>query len=439
MTDARRRSPVDRPAHGHRFDAHRILRAVTMALQPPRLVIGLLMVTALVTAGRVWDAATTPTYTPRGVLGGAWTVDDQVVLERVQRDAILSRIDDPAARPPGEPDTWLLRPDETIDRLEAHVRARRASAPDVEDIAAEDAAYLATVARIRAAMPQGSFASTSRHVIERLHRITQGVLFLHVDDVFEATTDLFVRLPRALWRTTPMFAAVYGLIALLILAIGGGALSRMAACDFAGQERLRVRQAIDFAAGAAMRLALAPILPLVFAGLLVLLITLLGLLTTVPWLNVIGGILYGFALVLGFLATFLLLLYATGFVLLGPAVACENCDPIDALQRSYAYVLRRPLHLVAYGIVAIIGLAVGYVIVSLFAVVTLDLTALAFERLTQTRALAGAGGVRLWDLGGVDATPLPTSTSETATAFFIDFWQTVVVCLVAAYVFAYFF
>ena len=63
-----------------------------------------------------------------------------------------------------------------------------------------------------------------------------------------------------------------------------------------------------------------------------------------------------------------------GFPLLVPAVAAENCDAADAMQRAYAYVLNRPLHLLGYSIVALVGLALGYVVVSLAAATTLNFT-----------------------------------------------------------------
>ena len=127
--------------------------------------------------------------------------------------------------------------------------------------------------------------------------------------------------------------------------------------EIATGEKLRLREAIDFALSNWLRLIFSLVLPLLIAGVLSVLLLVGAFFLMLPWLDVVGGLLYGVALVMGFGVVFLLAGYAGGFSLLVPAVASENCDAADAQQRAYAYVISNPLHLLGYGFVALIGLA----------------------------------------------------------------------------------
>ena len=164
-----------------------------------------------------------------------------------------------------------------------------------------------------------------------------------------------------------------------------------------------------------------------------------GFFLMLPWLDVLGGLLYGVALLLGFGVVFLLAGYAAGFSLLVPAVACENCDAADAQQRAYAYVLSHPLHLLGYGFVGITGLAVGFVVASLFAVAVLNVTGALLDAATANAAVDVSYGFALFDLAPRRTAALPLQLHSEWSAGLVMLWQTVVVCLVAGYVFSYYF
>jgi hypothetical protein len=226
---------------------------------------------------------------------------------------------------------------------------------------------------------------------------------------------------------------------LCVLAIGGGALSRMSATQIAGQERLRVRTALGFSVGHWVRFALAIALPLVLALLIAGVLVVLGLLMAVPWLDIIGGALYGIGILLGFVIAFLLLGYAAGFSLLVPAVACENCDPGDAMQRSFAYVINRPLHLLFYMVLGLIGLVIGYLVVAFIAATMLNLTAALTGALHDHPALTPAGGHTVFDLARTPRPIVFESWHGTMTGWFVHLWETIVVCLVVGYVIVYYY
>jgi hypothetical protein len=136
---------------------------------------------------------------------------------------------------------------------------------------------------------------------------------------------------------------------------------------------------------------------------------------------------------------FLMVGYALGFSLLVPAVACENCDAADAQQRAYAYVLSRPLHLLGYGVVLIVGLVLGFVLASLFAVALLNVTGALLDAVTANPAVEGAHGFALFDLSPGRTASVPLHAHSEWSAWLVIFWQTVVVSLVAGYVFANYF
>jgi hypothetical protein len=158
---------------------------------------------------------------------------------------------------------------------------------------------------------------------------------------------------------------------------------------------------------------------------------------TLPYLDVVGGLLYAVALVAGFFLGFLALGYAAGFGLLIPAVACERCDPFDAMQRAYAYVMQRPLHLLGYAITALVGLVLGFFVVGILVVLTLNLTAGLVGLLNSHPAVNVAGGVDLFDMSRLDTLRIYDRKSAIVTGWLISFWQTAVKSVLAAYVFVY--
>ena len=215
----------------------------------------------------------------------------------------------------------------------------------------------------------------------------------------------------------------------------------MTAVDIARGERLTMRDGISFALNSWRRLIFSLLLPLVIAGILCALLIGGGWVLMHPWVDVLAGLLYGVALLIGFGVVFLMVGYGLGFSLLLPAVACENCDAADAQQRAYAYVLSRPLHLLGYGLVGLVGLALGYVAVSLFAQMLLLVTGALVDSLTGGTTVAGARGfeIVLFELGPDRAHAIPFQWHSEWSAWLVSFWQRVVVCLVAAYVFVCYF
>lgn len=432
MPESNRRIIVDGVDFGSVFQFHRILRAISMAMQPARLVVALLMVAALVTAGRVWDAINTPTINPAGFLQGpvkeSEAKSNQLVLRQAQRMWDIQGPSDLNAK---------LDAGEVLGQIHAAALAKvkegKVDRDDLEEL------YLATIEEIEKIRPRGTFEATVEYVTKSFHRMIEGVISLNPMEVRVGAYSLVVRTPVALWQRDKAFAFVYGIFFVIVIALGGGALARMVACEVATGERLRIRDAVDFALESWPRLLLTPLLPLLFVAGLCLVLAIAGAVGMLPWLDVIGGALYLIALVIGFIVAFLLIGYTAGFSLLIPAVACENCDAADAQQRAYAYVISKPFHLIGYAITGLIGLTLGYLLVSFLALVLLTVTTAMLDLGTDNPAINVGGERLIFDLApDQHELPLPTA-HERLAASGVVFWQNFLVMLVVAYVFAYYF
>jgi hypothetical protein len=354
VADTGKRVIVDGVEFGQVFLFPRILTAVTAAMQPGRLIIALFMVVLLITVGRIWDAATEPLVPPGGIAAGRY-FDYPGAHQETLEMALLAFAPDRAR--PNEQNV-RYETDDVIDWVDEGYRKQRAEITG-DDAAANarrdeiDKGYRMVRERIEDTRPRGDFEATMEHVGRSFQVMRDGVLNLSAGQTLAGARMLFVETPVALWTYQTWFAIVYGLVFLIVFAVGGGAISRMAAVQLARQQHLGVRGATDFALSRWGGLVWAQALPVLLMALLAGLIVVVGWFMRAPVLDVIIAIAYGLILILGFLIAFLLLGYAVGFPLLAPAVACENCDGADAMQRTYAYVVNRPLHILWYWAVAL--------------------------------------------------------------------------------------
>jgi len=452
MEEPRQRIVVDAVSFGQIFRFHHILRSITHALHPPRLVVAFLTVLALVAGGRTWDALfeDDAEFHPNGLMHEEMPRSGQAVqatLEVIARGSewVRSELDKPEGerRHKGLKSSWgNIDPPELRMLLaegEASARARRVEAevPPAE-LERRDAEFAVLLRQIDAVTPRTVFHATVEQACRSFVAVVQGVFVLSPAQVYAAFKSMIIDMPVTLWDRRPGFVLVYGLFALVVISIGGGAVCRMAACEFAGRERLRVTDAFDFATRSWVRLVLAPLLPLLIAGILAVVLVVGGRALTLPWIDVVGGLVYGLGLVIGFLIAFVLLAYAASFLMVLPAVATENCGPADAIQRAFAYLLSRPLHLLGYAVTGLVGMSIGYVVIALIAVTTLNATGAATRTLADSPVVAGTGNYEIFDLNP----PLGEVQKEWHEAWgaaFVQFWQWIVVLLVVAYVVSYVF
>lgn len=138
-----------------------------------------------------------------------------------------------------------------------------------------------------------------------------------------------------------LFAVLFGAGALVIWSLGGGTMCRLAAVEFARDEKPTLAQALRFTLDKLWGgFVLAPCIPLAFVFIAILLMILVGCVIRIPWLgDVVGGLLFFLPLLGGFFVVLMLAGMLLGGGLLWPSVAAEGSDAFDAFQRSVSYSL----------------------------------------------------------------------------------------------------
>ncbi len=139
------------------------------------------------------------------------------------------------------------------------------------------------------------------------------------------------------------FLAAGGIVMLFIWSFFGGAIARIAALDFARDERPQIGQATAFSAGKFGSFFWSPIVPLIFAAVLLLCNVLLGIVGRIPGAGpIIMGLLYALTAVSAFLVVLLLIGTLFGFLFMWPTIAMEGTDAFDAISRAFNYLYARP-------------------------------------------------------------------------------------------------
>ncbi len=193
---------------------------------------------------------------------------------------------------------------------------------------------------------------------------------------------------------SPIISLVLGLPLIAILAVVGGAISRSTAIEFAKGQYASSDDTLGFALRRTRQFVGAVVGPIIACVLIFLLIAIGGLLLSVPVLDVVGSILYAVGLVLGILATVVLMLHILALPMIVPALAVEGTDAFDAIQRSYAYVIGKPLRYLLYCLIlTLIGvLSIGvFTMVAQGAIEMTHWAASLFASDSTARVLTGEG------------------------------------------------
>ncbi|MCA9114139.1 MAG: hypothetical protein KDA79_03585 [Planctomycetaceae bacterium] len=166
------------------------------------------------------------------------------------------------------------------------------------------------------------------------------------------------------------------LLALVVWSLVGGAIVRMAAVEFARDERLPLRSALKFTCGKFLSFMGAPLLPAAALGVLALLMLLGGLIGSIPVAGpVIAGVLWIVPLVLALAMVVMLVGVVPGWPLMMAAIGAEGSDAFDGFSRSCSYVYGRMWNYLWYSVVNCILGSAGYLLVSLVVGLTVFLAA----------------------------------------------------------------
>ena len=144
-------------------------------------------------------------------------------------------------------------------------------------------------------------------------------------------------------------------LVLLLALIFGLAVCRMAAARLCTGENIGPLAAAGFVARKGPWAMLAPVIPGVVVVGVSLALTLLGLLLfSLPWLDVLGGLLFGPMLIAGLAAAVVVAAVLLSYPLMAAAVAVEGTDAFDTMSRCFAYLTSKPWAYLFYAVVSLL-------------------------------------------------------------------------------------
>jgi hypothetical protein len=140
----------------------------------------------------------------------------------------------------------------------------------------------------------------------------------------------------------------------------GGAITRIAAVQVARGEKIGLVEALRFTFKRIVSYLTAPLFPLLFIFVLLLVMVVFGFPFMIPILgDFIGGLLWPLMIVVGLLMA-VALVGLVGWPLMSATISAEGTDSWEAVSRAYSYVYQKPWNFIWYTLVAI---AYGAVVV----------------------------------------------------------------------------
>lgn len=177
---------------------------------------------------------------------------------------------------------------------------------------------------------------------------------------------------QSTWRSM-FYSILCGLWAIVVWAIFGGAITRIAALDMTRNESLGMQGAIAQTMGRIGSFIAAPLLPILFVLIATLPLMVVGLLMRASFFAWLAGIGWILILGMGLIMAIVLILFYVGWPLMWATLSVERSDAFDAFGRCYSYVYERPFRLLfSVGVAAILGW-IGVAVVQVFATATISL------------------------------------------------------------------
>lgn len=264
--------------------------------------------------------------------------------------------------------------------------------------------------------------------------------------VIGSLRDLLLVLPRFLATQHPWITAVYGLYALVIWAMVGGTLARMAAVHAVRNERISPVEAFRFVARRPLGFLFCLPLPVLVVAMIAFVLVVGGFVFfNLPLLEMVGSLLFGGALALGIAAAGVSLISAAAAPMMFPVLAVEASDPFDAVSRAVNYVLGRPWRWAACNLVILVYGAITTTLVATIVLLAVWMT----HAMVDAGVVAGSGtaGVSRFDAvfpsaeAGVLSSPAGDGSlgvSMATAGQLIRFWVGLFEALIAAYLVSYF-
>jgi hypothetical protein len=223
-------------------------------------------------------------------------------------------------------------------------------------------------------------------------------------------------------------AALRLLLAVVVLGVVGGAVSRSAACEVGLGRRPPIAECLGFAGRSAWPLIGPALFPIGAALACGLACAVLGALYRLPILGApLAGLTFFAPLALGVVMAILLIDLAAAWPLTHASVAVDAESTLDALSRAFGYVNRRPVRFAACAAIAWLAGAVGLLAFDAMLRIAVHLAAWGLNATTSPEIVAG--------LVRPDRDARSLDTLAGTVPFF---WTRIIKTLVHAWVYAYF-
>jgi hypothetical protein len=367
----------------------RIFRSFRMAIQPSKLIIAMLMITAIGLTGWVMDLHRTVVTTPGS--GARETELNKYMI------------------PPGQLNSYIEQYKHSSEKT-------------------------------------GVFTTLWHFGRDKFHGVLRNLFALNLPGILDNVKEYLQAIEWSV-RYHPIYCVIFTVIILCIVSIFGGAICRIAALQFAREEKPGISEALRFGIKKFWGFFTTPLVPIGIAAIVWAFIFLIGILGNIPLGigEILVGIFMCLALAAGAIVAAVIIGTVAGFNLMFPAIAYDGSDSMDAVSRSFNYVYARPWRMGLYSFAAFVYGAICYCFVRFFAYLLLLLT---YEGLRLGAGLDSARGLSdkvaaIW--------PKPTfhellaysaqagSLSEKVAAFLIYIFALVVIGLVVSFIISFYF
>lgn len=384
-----------------------VLGVVVSALQPPRLLLGILAIACIAVGGSFIDALSSSEWMSNQ--SGLRMADD------VFDEAGFT---------------------EALDDLQASRNKRLAETTEPERLKTVNDFYEAKITNLIATRRMGPFEAGALATGEALSLGVTLVVEGSPVQAFKALKVILFEIPATLWRGDPVMTSLIALLIGFFFALFGGGIARLDALDTGLGRKPSAWDGLEFAWANIGRLVGAILVPLVIVLFLAGLLAVVGIPFNLPVLDVVGGILYVIPIALALICAILLLGYAILAPMLLGSVAVERADAGEAIQGAWGSLFAKPGHFLLLLIISTISFALSLAVVDTVVVLAMDVAATSWGGFYQGEATRMAGGFELLDFTFQPPEGMATGTANAADAF-IGFWETVLVAAVLGYIFSW--
>lgn len=334
---------------------------------------------------------------------------DRSAHEQQIQLTLLAQQYNPAITP-----TWIRN--KGVDAAVEDVRAKILAQPTSQ---ADQTAKVQALWRLAQLKPAGPFIAFARFEQEQVHnmilaagqlRIADGLSDLVTARPAGSMSTTIAERPGVLGSVVLMWTGAWWLLcehwfysllfvpaALAIWAVAGGGISRAAVVQFARDERIGIREALQFSMNKFWGFFFAPLVCVGFVVGIGLLLTVGGLIGNIPFIgDILIGVLWLLALVGGLAIAFITIGTLAGGSLFAPVIASEGSDAFDAISRGFVYVYSRPWKSLLYGLTLVIYGSLCYLFLRFF----------VWLMLAATHGFVGLGMLRARDYAGAGANKL---------------------------------